>query len=146
MDFLWNSKRFDQTHHEKHIQWSNNPIKRCLKSLKVKKKVLVVQLYPTLCDPIDCSLPGSSLCWLLQARILQWVATPFSRGSSQLRDRTLVSHTAGSFFTLWVTKAAPKSLVISKMQTKSQSNITIYLLKWMKYRKNTVYIKSRKNI
>ena len=68
----------------------------------------------------------------IEARILQWVATPFYRGSSQLRDRTLVSRTASSFFTLWVTREAPKSLVISKMQIKSKSNITIYLLKWMK--------------
>ena len=43
-------------------------------------KVLVAQLRPTLCDPMDCSLPGSSVLGILQARILEWVAIPFSRG------------------------------------------------------------------
>ena len=47
------------------------------------KKVLVTQLCPTLCDPVDCSLPVS-VHRILQARILEWVAFPFSRGSSQL--------------------------------------------------------------
>ena len=50
-----------------------------------------LNLCPTLCDPVDCSLPGSSIHGILQARILEWVAIPFSRGSSQLRDRTHVS-------------------------------------------------------
>ena len=49
--------------------------------------VLVFQSCPTLCDPIDCSLPGSSVHEILQARILEWVAAPFSRGSSQRRYR-----------------------------------------------------------
>ena len=56
---------------------------------------LVAQLCPNLCDPIDCSPPGSSLHGILQARILEWVAIPFSRGPSWLRDWTRVSHTAG---------------------------------------------------
>ena len=59
----------------------------------------VVQSCPTLCDPMDCSPPGSSVHGILQARILEWVAISFSRGSSQPRDRTQVSHTAGRFFT-----------------------------------------------
>ena len=46
----------------------------------------VAQLCPSLCDPMDCSLPGSSVQRILQARILEWVAIPFSRGSSQSRD------------------------------------------------------------
>ena len=61
--------------------------------------VLVTQLCPALCDPMDSSPPGSSVHGLLQARILEWIAIPFSRGSSQPRDRTLVSHIAGRFFT-----------------------------------------------
>ena len=60
----------------------------------------------TLCNPMDCSLPGSSIHGILQARILEWVAIPSSRGSSQLRDWTQVSHTAGRFFTVWVTREA----------------------------------------
>ena len=60
----------------------------------------VAQLYSTLCDPMDCSLPGSSVRGILQARILEWVTYPFSRGSSQPRDRTQVSSIAGGFFTV----------------------------------------------
>ena len=44
------------------------------------KKVLVAQLCPTLCNPMDCSAPGFSVHGILQARILEWVAIPFSRG------------------------------------------------------------------
>ena len=55
---------------------------------------------PTLCSPMDCSLPGSSVHGILQARILEWVASPFSRGCSQPRDQTQVSHIAGGFFTV----------------------------------------------
>ena len=50
--------------------------------------MLVVQWYPTLWDPMDCSPPGSSVHEILQARILEWVTIPFSRGSSQSRDQT----------------------------------------------------------
>ena len=45
-----------------------------------------LELRPTLCDPMDRSLPGSSVYGILQARLLEWVAMPFSRGSSQPRD------------------------------------------------------------
>ena len=61
---------------------------------------LVAQLCPTLCDPMDCSLPGSSVHGILQARILDWVGIPFSRESSQPRDRTQVSCIADRFFTV----------------------------------------------
>ena len=50
----------------------------------------VAQSCPTLCDPMDCSLPGSSIHGIFQARVLEWVAIFFSRGSSQPRDRTQV--------------------------------------------------------
>ena len=69
-------------------------------------KVKVAQSCPTLCDPMDCSPPGSSIHGILQARILEWVAGPFSRGSSQPRDWTQVSHIAGRFFTIWATREA----------------------------------------
>ena len=49
-----------------------------------------IQSCPTLCNPVDCSLPGSSVHGILQARILEWVAVSFSRGSSPPWDRTLV--------------------------------------------------------
>ena len=53
---------------------------------------------------MDCSPPGSSIRGLLQARVLEWVAISFSRGSSQPRDRTRVSHIAGRRFTIWATR------------------------------------------
>ena len=61
-------------------------------------KVLIAQLCPTLCNPMDCSLPGSSVHGIFQARILEWVAIPFSRGSSGPRDWTQVSCIEGGFF------------------------------------------------
>jgi len=66
--------------------------------------VLVTQSCLTVFDPMDCSLPGSSVHGILQARILEWVAIPFSRESSRLRDWTRVSCTADRFFTVWATK------------------------------------------
>ena len=63
---------------------------------KGKWKVKVIQSHPTLCDPIDYTVHG-----ILQARILGWVACPFSRGSSQPRDRAQASSIAGGFFTSW---------------------------------------------
>ena len=68
--------------------------------------VLLAQSCPTLCNPMDCSPPGSSVYGILQARILEWVAISFSRGSSPPIDRTLVSHLVGGFFTIWDTREA----------------------------------------
>ena len=61
---------------------------------------ICAQACPTLCDPVDCSLPGCSVHGILQAIILEWVAVSFSRVSSQLRDGTQVSCIAGRFFTV----------------------------------------------
>ena len=58
---------------------------------------LVTQSCLTLCIPMDCSPPGSSVHRILQARILEWVARPSPRGYSQPRDQTPVSHITGSF-------------------------------------------------
>ena len=73
---------------------------------KVKSESEVVQSCPTLCNPVDCSPPGSSFHGIFQARILEWVAISFSRGSSRPRDRTQVSHIAGRCFNLWATREA----------------------------------------
>jgi len=70
-------------------------------------KVKVIQWCLTLCNPMDCSLPGSPVHGIYQARILEWVAFPFSRGSSQPRDRTQVSCITGGFFTIWATREVP---------------------------------------
>ena len=65
-----------------------------------KAKVLVAQSCPTLYNPTDCNPPGSSVHGILQARIQEWVAIPFSRGSSPPRDGTCISCIAGRFFTI----------------------------------------------
>ena len=62
--------------------------------------VLVAQSCPTLSDCMDWGLQGSSIHGILWARILEWIPIPFSRGSSQPRDQTRVSHIAGRPFTI----------------------------------------------
>ena len=64
-------------------------------------KVKLAESCPSLCDPVDYTVDG-----ILQDRTLEWVAFPFSRGSSQPEDRTQVSHTAGGFFASWATREA----------------------------------------
>ena len=64
-------------------------------------EVKVTQLCPTLCDPMDYTVHG-----ILQARILEWIDFPFSRGSSKPRDQTQVSLIAGRFFTSWAIREA----------------------------------------
>ena len=68
----------------------------------MKSESEVTQLCPTLCDPMDCSLPRSSVHGIFQARALEWVAISFSR------DRTWVSHIVGRHFTIWATQEVPK--------------------------------------
>ena len=72
----------------------------------IKSESEIAQSCPPLCDPMDLSLPGSSVYGIFQARVLEWVAISFSRGSSQPRDRTPVSHTAGRRFTVQTTREA----------------------------------------
>ena len=67
----------------------------------------VAQSWPTLCNPIDCSPPGSSIHGIFQARVLEGVAISFSRGSSWTRDQTQVSHIAGRCFTIWAIREDP---------------------------------------
>ena len=79
---------------------------------KVKVKVLVTQSCLTLCKPMHCGPPSSSVHGILQARMLEWIAMRSSRGSSQPRNQTQVSHIAGRFFTAWATREVqllPKS-------------------------------------
>ena len=63
-----------------------------------RKEREVAQSCPTLCNPVDCSLPGFSVHGILQARILEWAAISFFRGSSRRRDRIRVSHNGGRSF------------------------------------------------
>ena len=69
----------------------------------VKVKMLVAQSCPTLCDLMDCNLPGSPVHGILQARMLEWVVICFM-GSSQPRDWAWISCIASRFFTVWATR------------------------------------------
>ena len=85
--------------------WYSLSVKACL--------CCVLKSCLTLCDPMDCSLPGSSVHGVLQAEILEWIAMPSARRSSQPRDRTqsLPSPAlAGGFFTTSATWEALRSL------------------------------------
>ena len=85
----------------------------CLLPLVPRAKVLVLvtQLCATLRDPMDGSLPGSDVHGIFQVRILEWVAMPFSRGSSWSRAWTWVSHIAGRFFTVWAKRESQTAVV-----------------------------------
>ena len=71
--------------------------------------MLVARPCLTLCNPMDCSPPGSSVHGILQAIILEWAAILFSKESSWCRNWTWVSWIANRFFTTWATKEAPKA-------------------------------------
>ena len=75
-------------------------------------KRLAAHSFPTLCNPMDYSSPGSSVHGILQARILVWVAIPFSRGSSQCMGWTQVSCFANMFFTIWDTREGSKVIIV----------------------------------
>ena len=68
----------------------------------------VAQLCPTLCDPMDCTLPGSSVHGIFQAIVLEWIAISFPKGSSQPRDQTCVSRIINRRFTVWATRGRCK--------------------------------------
>ena len=78
----------------------------------------VTQSCPTLYDPIDCSLPDSSIHGIFQARILEWVAISFSRRSSRPRDWTLVSRIVGRRFTIWAPRKRPWCWVYWRQEEK----------------------------
>ena len=102
----------------------------------VKVKVLAAQSCLTLFNPMNYSLPGSSVHGILQARILEWVAILFSMGSSWPRDPTQVSCTAGRFFTAWakiysillqMSNATLKVNNIITLSSKDVSNVLVLL-------------------
>ena len=76
--------------------------------------VLVTQSRPLLYDPMDCGLSGSSVHGVLQARIMEWIAIPFSRGFSWPRDQTRLSCMAGRFFTIWATRDLERKIDLSQ--------------------------------
>ena len=85
----------------------------------------LLQLCPTLCDPMDCSPPGSSVHGTSQARVLEWVAMPFSRRSFPPRDWTWVSYFADRFCTIWASMEAPwinKHKLIQNIEVESSGD------------------------
>ena len=97
----------------------------------------VAQSCPTLCNPIDCSLPGFSIHGVFQARVLEWVAFSFSRGSSWPRDQTQVSCIVGRRFTLWATREALSFIHKWKLHLrlpdyKKRSPSHMYFWAWLK--------------
>ena len=97
---IWNWQRIHTHTHRDIVYW-------CIHIYFLKVKVKVAQSCPALCDPMDL------VNGILQAIILEWVAFPFSRGSSQPRDRNQVYHIAGGSFTSWATREAQKYWSIS---------------------------------
>ena len=93
--------------YHRYFCWKKGELEDCLYR---KKESEVAQSCPSLCDPMDCSPPGSSTHGILQARVLEWVAVSFSRGSAQPRDRTRVSHIPGRRLNLWATREAPRTV------------------------------------
>ena len=81
----------------------------------LKEKVKFAQSCLALCNPMDYTVPGT-----LQARILEWIAFPFLRGSSQPRDQTKVSCIASGLFTNWARREAPSHSVIDSLCSVSQ--------------------------
>ena len=90
--------------HPRYCPWCYGGYK--MKNSHSQNKVTAAQSCLILCDPMGCSLTGSSVYGILQARTLEWVVIPFSRGSSQPKDHPGVSHISGRFFTIWATREA----------------------------------------
>ena len=97
---------------------------------------LVTQSCLTLCYRMDCSLPGSSVHGILQARILEWFAIPFSRGSSQLRDQTQVSCIWGRFFIIWTTSEVHWEMSLVNNYHHTYKNFFIFL--WWELLRSTL--------
>ena len=97
-------------------------------------EIEVAQSCPTLCDPMDCSLPGSSVHGIFQAIVLEWIAISFSRGSSWPRDGTWVSHILDRRFTVWATRELPQSYMISNIDLFQIWRIAVGMLNFSKDR------------
>ena len=104
------------------LSGENKELKATLFSSICESEVLVTRSGPTLCDPVDCSPPGSYVQGILQARVLEWVTIPYSRGPSRPRDLNRVSCIAWRFFPTWATREAQFTL-------KAFINILIYIFR-----------------
>ena len=118
---------------------------QCLRSYESESESEVAQSCLTLRDPMDCSLPGSSIRGIFQERVLEWVAISFSRGSSQSRDQTWVSHIVGRHFTIWATREA--HIYVHKQFVYVYTCICIYIncLPKLLVNQNIPFLKHTKN-
>ena len=97
----------------------------------------VTQLCSTLCDPMDYSLPVSSVHGIFQAKVLEWVVISFSRESSWPRDWTQVSCIAGRFFIIWATREVlpgtelSHRLILKTITGKGNGNVQVLLIIWI---------------
>ena len=95
----WGDKQSDTTEQLNWTEVTPSIFYKLIYSLKVKRETEVAQLHWTLRNPMDCSPPGPSVHGIFQARVLEWGAISFSRGSSQPRNQTRISCVAGRFIT-----------------------------------------------
>ena len=115
--------KLSSDHRTRKCQFSSHSQRRAMPN-NVQSEV--TQSCLTLCDPMDCSLSGSSIHGIFQARVLEWIAISFSRGSSRPRNRTRVSRIAGRCFTVWATREAKTTAQLhsSHMLAKSCSKFS----------------------
>ena len=142
----WSLYSLYANHHA--ATWKNGPkVKLYLQNYNIQLRIVnevkwseVAQSCPTLCDPMDCSLPGSSVHGIFQAIVLEWIAISFSGGSSGPRDRTQVSLIVDKRFTAWATREALDMLYSSN---KKHSPILrtlqdwLYNYQWLSFFSNT---------
>ena len=88
---------------------------------------------------MDCSLPGFSVHGIFQARILEWIAISFSRGSSLPRDRTWVSCIIGRCFTIWATREEYDSAIPLAYTPERNENIYRYIMWYMNVHSSTMF-------
>ena len=101
----------------------------------------VTQSCLTLCDPMDCSLPCSSIHGIFQARVLEWIAISFSRGPSWPRDRTRVFCIVGRRFTVWATREVLHNFSILCVHPPIVDFAMHASLTWCAWKKPKCYLK-----
>ena len=131
----YSARKYRDTKGPRRIVFSQTLLHLYMGRLHVNKSACMcaksLQSCPTLCDPMECSPPGSSVHEILQARIMDWIAMPSSRGSSPPRDQTQVSMSpalAARFFTTSMTWETPQKLAIHLRLIHKSSNTPIKIL------------------
>ena len=102
-----------------------------------------VKWHQTLCDPMDCSLSGFSVHGIFQARVLEWMAISFFRGSSRHRNRTRVSLIAGRCFTVRVTREATR---VGFSSVQSLSRVRLFASPWIAARQASLSITNQSRV